>query len=317
MILLTPKVSVVTITYGHEEYIRDTLDGVLMQQYNGAIEFIIADDNSPDKTEEVVTNYFKEHPLPNNFEFKYTRHETNIGVMPNFIWAVQQASGKYIALCEGDDYWTDPYKLQKQVQVLEKNPQIKICTHPSVRLYGDDLKKDEYGYWGDNSKIISAKQVIRNYASTAGFQSIVVRNENISELSRIVENLLGSHSTIQMFYAMPNGLFYLPDYMAVYRKNSTNSISKELFKKDEFYLNKQKKNWKGLEYLNYYSNFYFDDQFKLSLRYRVLDAIGSTYLNSSQIWDLITEYKLYKNPYRLVRVLLLNLNAKIKNWMSY
>jgi glycosyltransferase involved in cell wall biosynthesis len=121
-----PKVSVITITYGHEKYITETLDGVLMQQYDGPVEFIIANDNSPDATDEVVKKYFLENPAPSNFEIKYTKHETNKGMMPNFIWALEQATGKYIALCEGDDYWTDPLKLQKQVDFLEESPDYVI-----------------------------------------------------------------------------------------------------------------------------------------------------------------------------------------------
>lgn len=116
-----PKVSIVTITYGHEKYITETLDGVLMQQYQGPVELIIANDNSPDATDEVVKKYFSENPAPENFEIKYTKHDTNKGMMPNFIWALEQATGEYIALCEGDDYWIDALKLQKQVDFLEKH----------------------------------------------------------------------------------------------------------------------------------------------------------------------------------------------------
>lgn len=123
-----PKVSVVTITYAHEKYIEDTLRGVLMQQYDGPIEFIIANDNSPDQTDEVVKKFFDTHPIPENIEIKYTRHSNNVGVSKNFIWAIEQASGKYVALCEGDDYWTDPLKLSKQVNLLEDNNNYVIVS---------------------------------------------------------------------------------------------------------------------------------------------------------------------------------------------
>lgn len=122
-----PKVSVVTITYGHQDYILDTLKGVLMQEYIGEIEFIIANDNSPDETDRVVTEFLNTNSIPSRFEIKYTKHEKNLGMMPNFIWALKQAKGKYIALCEGDDYWTDPLKLQKQVDFLEENGGYVAC----------------------------------------------------------------------------------------------------------------------------------------------------------------------------------------------
>lgn len=136
-----PKVSVVTITYAHEKYIEDTLRGVLMQQYDGPIEFIIANDNSPDQTDEVVKKFFDTHPIPENIEIKYTCHQENKGMMPNFIWALEQATGEYIALCEGDDYWTDPLKLQKQVDFLEANNQYMLC-YTDFSVY--DVKKNRF-----------------------------------------------------------------------------------------------------------------------------------------------------------------------------
>ena len=122
-----PKVSVVTITYGHENYIIETIKGVLMQEYQGDIEFIIANDNSPDDTDKLVREFFLQNSVPANFEIKYTNHKVNKGMMPNFIWALEQASGKYVAICEGDDYWVDPLKLQKQVDFLEENKNYVLC----------------------------------------------------------------------------------------------------------------------------------------------------------------------------------------------
>ena len=127
MYIQLPKVSVVTITYGHQDYILDTLKGVLMQEYNGEIEFIIANDNSPDETHRVVTEFLNTNSIPPRFEIKYTKHDKNLGMMQNFIWALNQSKGKYIALCEGDDYWTDPLKLQKQVDFLEENGGYVAC----------------------------------------------------------------------------------------------------------------------------------------------------------------------------------------------
>ena len=124
-----PKVSIITITYNHENYILDTIKGVFIQQYDGPIEFIIANDNSPDNTDTVVKNYLNEVVVPKNIEIKYTAHTINKGININFTWALQQASGKYIAMCEGDDYWIDPLKLQKQVDFLENNPEYVMCFH--------------------------------------------------------------------------------------------------------------------------------------------------------------------------------------------
>ena len=136
-----PKISVVTITYGHQDYITETLDGVFMQQYDGPIEFIIANDNSPDNTDEVIKGYLATRQIPANFEVKYTKHSKNLGMIPNFKWALGQAEGKYIAFCEGDDYWSEVSKLSKQVECLEKNEDIACCgCYVTIERFG---KMDE------------------------------------------------------------------------------------------------------------------------------------------------------------------------------
>ncbi|HMP32617.1 MAG TPA: glycosyltransferase, partial [Saprospiraceae bacterium] len=120
-----PMVSVVMITYKHEAFIREAIEGVLMQECDFDVELIIADDGSPDDTSSIVQNIISTHPK--GHWIKYTRHQENKGMMPNFIWSLQQCKGKYIALCEGDDYWIDPLKLQKQVDFLEENKEYSMC----------------------------------------------------------------------------------------------------------------------------------------------------------------------------------------------
>jgi glycosyltransferase involved in cell wall biosynthesis len=123
-------VSVVMITYKHQAVIATAIQGVLMQQTNFDVELIIADDCSPDDTSTLVENISKEDVRGD--WIKYFKHNNNIGVQANFVFAVSQAKGKYIALCEGDDFWTDPRKLQKQVDFLEKNIGVVACGHETL-----------------------------------------------------------------------------------------------------------------------------------------------------------------------------------------
>lgn len=115
------------ITYNHKKFIEEAINGVLMQECDFEIELILTNDCSTDKTDEVIQNILKTHPRASIIN--YIKHEKNIGMMPNFIFALQQCKGKYIALLDGDDYWTDPLKLQKQVDFLEANPDYGICFH--------------------------------------------------------------------------------------------------------------------------------------------------------------------------------------------
>lgn len=107
------------ITYAHENYIEQAINGVLMQETNFEVELIVANDCSPDTTDAVIMDIIKTHPKAS--WIKYIRHEKNIGAMANFVYTLKEAKTKYIALCEGDDYWTDTFKLQKQVDFLEMN----------------------------------------------------------------------------------------------------------------------------------------------------------------------------------------------------
>jgi len=130
-------VSVCTITYKHASFIKDTIEGVLLQEVNFPIEFIIADDNSPDDTAEIVKHYQENHPK--GHWINYTKHDDNKGMMENFIWALKECKGKYIALCEGDDYWTDPLKLQQQVDFLESNADYVACFHDAMVINEKEL----------------------------------------------------------------------------------------------------------------------------------------------------------------------------------
>jgi glycosyltransferase involved in cell wall biosynthesis len=115
-----PIVSVVTITYNHENFIEEAIDGVLMQNFDSDIELIIANDKSTDHTHQAIEDVLAKD-ISEHIQVRYFNHKINKGMMSNFIWSLEQAEGKYIALCEGDDYWTDPFKLQKQVDFLEAN----------------------------------------------------------------------------------------------------------------------------------------------------------------------------------------------------
>mgnify|MGYP001248218371 CR=1 FL=1 len=111
-----PLVSVHMITYNHEKYIAQAIEGVLMQKTNFLFELVIGEDCSTDSTRVICKEYADRYP---NIIKLLPDAGKNLGMMENAIRTTMACTGKYIALCEGDDYWTDPYKLQKQVDFLE------------------------------------------------------------------------------------------------------------------------------------------------------------------------------------------------------
>ena len=210
-----PKISVVTITYGHENFIEQTLDGVFMQDYKGEIEFIISNDHSPDATDRVIKDYLSVKEIPINFIIKYTQHEVNKGMMTNFIWALEQASGKYIALCEGDDYWTDPLKLQKQVEFLETNQEYVLTFHPVQILNTDGvLVEDFITKVPENYEYQKTLASGNNYIHTP---SVLFRNIITSFPPEFMLSPIGDYF-LYMILTNHGKIKIMNDTMAVYRQ---------------------------------------------------------------------------------------------------
>ena len=127
--MITPEVSICCITYNHAKYIRDALDGFLMQKTSFPIEVLIHDDASTDGTADIIREY--EAKYPDIIKPVYqTENQYSKGLrMVNMKYNYPRAQGKYIALCEGDDFWTDPKKLQIQYDFMESHPDYSLCMH--------------------------------------------------------------------------------------------------------------------------------------------------------------------------------------------
>jgi glycosyltransferase involved in cell wall biosynthesis len=224
-------VSVVMITYMHEAFIAEAINGVLMQRCDFDIELIIADDVSPDKTQEVVKS-FQNHI---NYNWiKYIRHTENKGMMRNFIWALEQTNGKYIAFCEGDDYWTDPYKLQRQVDFLETNDGYSSIFHnveqrwetiEQASLYLRD-KTYQFGFQVKIDQLIG-----ENIVPTC---SLVFRKESFYKSINIIpwNQLDYGDWPIVMILATNGSVYYQPMISAVRRMNPTSAWGLQEHKKN-------------------------------------------------------------------------------------
>lgn len=121
---IVPKVSIFCMVYNHEPFIRDCLEGFLMQKCNFDYEIVLGEDCSTDNSREIILEYAIKFPG----KFKLLLHDKNIGAAQNQKIVFENCNGKYIAMCEGDDYWTDSLKLQKQVGFLENNNEYNLVT---------------------------------------------------------------------------------------------------------------------------------------------------------------------------------------------
>lgn len=135
---IEPVVSIGCITYNHENYIKNAIEGFLIQKITFPVEIIIHDDASTDNTSNIIREYEQKYPnlFINIYQNENQYSKGNTPIFGNFIYP--KARGKYIAFCEGDDFWTDPLKLQKQVNFLEANPDYSLTSHEAYYTYIND-----------------------------------------------------------------------------------------------------------------------------------------------------------------------------------
>ncbi|HON18882.1 MAG TPA: glycosyltransferase [Salinivirgaceae bacterium] len=204
-------VSVIMITFNHEKYISQAIEGVLMQEIGFPYELIIANDCSPDNTDAIVKDYINHHPKGKII--KYFSHAQNIGMQPNFIFAAQHCTGKYIALCEGDDYWTDPLKLQKQVDFLERNPEYNICFHDvEILAPNPEVVSQKNIQWNDRDTFTTDD--LLDFGNIMHTPSVVFRNI-VKEYP--FKNAITGDYFLHLMVSLNSKIFRIKETMAVYR----------------------------------------------------------------------------------------------------
>ena len=211
---MKPSVSVIFITYNQDKYVSQAIDSFLMQKTDFDFEILIHDDASTDETVEIIKRYEKENPkLIKVYLEKENQHsKANLEFLDRMF---RDAKGKYIALCEGDDYWTDPLKLQKQFNFMEKNPSYGLCFHP-VRVFFESGEEEDT-IFPDNSmgNKFTVKSVIeRNPIQT---NSVFYRKQKYDDLkSGVIPNDLYLH----LYHASYGKIGYIEEVMADYRRHS-------------------------------------------------------------------------------------------------
>lgn len=211
--VMIKKVSCHVITYNHKDYIKQCIEGILMQKTNFDFEIIIGDDLSTDGTREIVEEYGRLYPHLIKLNL---RTERGLGIpgKENFVSTFEMCKGEFITLCDGDDYWTDPLKLQKQVDFLEQNEDYVLCFHPVEILKLDgSLVEDFITKVPENyeTQETLARGVNFIHTPSAVFRNVIRNLPPEFALSPIGDYflymLLTAHGKIKM----------LPNNMAVYR----------------------------------------------------------------------------------------------------
>ncbi|MCC9608439.1 glycosyltransferase [Blastopirellula sp. JC732] len=205
-----PKVSVCIITYNHERYIRQAIESVLRQKTSFPIEIVIGEDCSTDKTRSIVEEAQKQE----SERIKLLKRDANVGMMRNFLETYHACRGDFIALLEGDDYWTDPGKLQRQVELLESHPNWSLCFHSADYVDG---KGRSLGYrhpQSCNETLDVGEIAKRNYVQTC---SVMVRRSMLPQLPDYFLDLKLGDWPLCILAAKQGPLGYCDAPMAAYR----------------------------------------------------------------------------------------------------
>lgn len=215
-----PLVSVSCQAYMHAPFIREAIEGFLMQETTFRVEIVIHDDASTDGTTDIIREYEKKHP--HLFTCFYQTENTYIHPEKTALRKPFKEAklGKYVALCEGDDYWTDPLKLQKQFIFLEEHPEYSFCVGGFMRLYDDTkqhvsrLRQIKENDTGKSGYTFSLPEMQRNWLTqplTAMYRRALLKHFDLSKYKYTRD--------VHLFYhlAKTGKAFYFTEYFGVHR----------------------------------------------------------------------------------------------------
>jgi len=214
-----PLVSVTCITFNHENYIEESIKSILAQRTNFPFEVIIHDDASTDKTQEIIKKYASLCPNVIIPILQKENHWLNKGINATTTIVWPNARGKYIAWIEGDDYWTDPYKLQKQVNFLEANPDFGMV-HTNVNvvdssnnvIFASDTNKPSGDVFYD---LLKSAFIVT--CSTCFRRDII---HEILDYAKINNVKCAFDYWLWLHIAMRTKIHYMPEITSAYRSHS-------------------------------------------------------------------------------------------------
>lgn len=217
-----PMVSVVVVTYQHAAYIEECLNGILMQRTDFPIEILIGEDESTDGTREICQQYATDHPDRIRL-FERSRKDV-IRIMgketgrSNFKGLIAESRGRYIAVCEGDDYWIDPLKLQKQVDILERDASVSLVFH-NVWIKHGESRYDRFLNFGLVGDRFSASEILSRewFIGTA---SICARSRPLKRALEGFDFSLSGDMVLQFHAALEGDFVFLDEVASIYRRNS-------------------------------------------------------------------------------------------------
>lgn len=219
---MDPIVSIICVTYNHEKYLVDALESFLRQETSFPYEIIIHDDASTDKTADIIRQYAKKYPsLIKPIYQKENQHSQGIKTATHIAPVVK---GKYVAMCEGDDYWLNKHKIQKQFNFLEDNPDYISCFHAvSIVDVNKNATGRYYGPMGGGSKELTLQDTV--VGGALHISSIFYRSEYYkNEKPLWFMNAIHGDYALALYLSAEGRIFFIDEAMSAYRTGVENSM---------------------------------------------------------------------------------------------
>ncbi len=232
------RVSICCSVYNHEKYLRQCLDSLLMQETNFRYEILIHDDASTDSSTEIIREY--ESKFPDIIKPIYqTENQYSKGVKISWEYQYPRAKGKYLAWCEGDDFWSDPKKLQFQYDALEQHPECSFCAHIVQSVFEDGKPMEEVhpnfelkeGILNSDKwmEYLLGKSVYLFQTSSYFMRKEVLFNEKNGEIPEFVKVASVGDYPLMMLAALNGNVYYIKKGMSCYRKQSISSWTLKVY----------------------------------------------------------------------------------------
>tara|TARA_R110002049_G_scaffold224693_4_gene396421 strand:+ start:1323 stop:2393 length:1071 start_codon:yes stop_codon:yes gene_type:complete len=233
---MLPVVSIICTTYNHEQYIEDAIRGFLIQKTTFPFEIIIHDDASTDETRNIVDKYAKQYPgLIKAIIQEENQYSKGTRVM---LLAASYGTGQFLALCEGDDFWISPEKLQTQVESLDKFSDCEICFHSAIKTTQGKPDKQLFCKRANDMALFDVPPIIRCGGSFMPTASMLIKKTFFDRVLQENYSFYKKHLTgyyYQIFCSLSGGALYIDRPMSVYRSFSSGSWTEKMTDNQEFY----------------------------------------------------------------------------------
>ena len=288
-------VSVLCITWNQAEYIRCALDGIVMQQTDFTYEVIVHDDASTDGTAEIVREYAETYPAMirplYETDNQYSKGRSLIQIV------LPHIRGQYVALCEGDDYWCDAHKLQKQVNIMRSQRNALACVHNVWKWDCLSHRKTRF-HTKEDDGVLTVENIIHWDDTGYATVSLMVKRDWLTIPPEFQITGVGDYPRA-IYMALHGEIYYLKDCMGVYRCNAngswTNRMADDIWRFRLYILDMNRM----LQYVDRYSNGEFHLSIENKIRMNSYCLVYREMMNGSKKEDYINAWKMLTGPERI------------------